>query len=462
MKKVLIVLSFIVGLTQLTAAQPAPATPFEALLADITPRTSAFPGLKNTYKHLVPPFFKSPYIQQALRKYESPQPSLASRLGEISLITSLLIAAKTDLSKMSLACFLASATTLDQGRMALTLSPAMVAYFVYRHYYPTVRGVYASPVAANTPITDLHLTIRLQKNGWLEPLTFNINAPSDVQGYAVFLPELQRDLTAQEKATTGDNGAGNVALLQQDHTYTFFISGTVTYHNGQTYQLTQERIIQTQRDDRDEWIELFWRKNIATRIASVWQPLPHDLISDRTAIYHALVSDTTTNTVLYSLSACGKEAFKDLVIEKLADEIFPTTQKQLEIKFSVTHGKHHFRLAPLNLAINAPGSDPAIYEGLQRSIFNPQLRAAQRAYALQLWNISGEPALATIDAAVPLNSTQKTSTTLVWAGTTATVAVLLNKLNKSEILWPVICAGLGTAALIKMHTIYTAHKEAYH
>lgn len=430
MKKFIIILSLVLGCAQLRSAEKAAPTQFEGFLNVITPKAVAlFPGYKDAYKHpLVPSFLKSEEVARALVKYDTPQPSFWYNLGKMGLI----------------------------------ISPVVIAYCAYRHYYPALQAVYAPQIETNTPITNLNLTITYQKNGWLNPLTFPINTATDRLGYQAFLRELQGNLTGAQKTTTGESRAGNIARLETGQTYTFFIEGTVTYRGGDKYELRKERIITTQDGGKAPWILSFWNKNIAVRITSVWPVFPHELITDQLATYHAVICDATTQDILHSISIPQKQAFKEAVIEALADEILPATTKQLELKISITQGKNRFARAPLRLAVDTVAASAAIRTGLQHFMVNPKFRSAQRAYATQLWNISGEPALAAIAGAAPQEFNTKVGNVLGWASSAITTGIVIAKLKKEGCLFPIVSTTLGIATLVKMRNIYTAHRETYH
>ncbi len=434
MKKISIVFTLMLGLTKLTAAEKAPITQFGSLISSITPKASLFnhQSFMNVSSNpLLPYCLRTPELLDALGKH-TPQPvvqSLSYKFGRVALVTS------------------------------VVGSAAFLAYQAYRYNFPASEAVHSPQVGKNLPITELKLTIAVQKNGWLVPLTFEINKENDTDSHAAFLAELQRDLTPAEKITTGENGAAaNIPLLQENQTYTFTISGNVTYQDTKQYELQKEQVIDTQKGGRDPWIEAFWKKNIATRIASVWTELPGDLIDDSTATYDAVIFDTNTQEHLHSFSVDHKENFKEAVIEALASEIFATTVKQVEIKISVATKKDHFALTPLRLAINSPASNQA--KALQYSFLTPTFKAAQRAYATHLWNEACERAFAEIRALEPLTTQEKVNTAIVRLGILSAGFFAIKKLEDENI--PAACTVLGVATLTKMHNLYRAHKAAYH
>jgi hypothetical protein len=437
MKKIIISTALIFGLTQLTAAEKSPITGFGTFISSITPQKSLFAHrhLLAAYKNpLLPSFLKTPEIVSALEKYRPHLPSLTYQLEKVGV----------------------------------ALSLATIGYTAYRFYFPASPAVHCPQIGVNLPITQLNLTIQIQKNGWTAPLILPIDTANDVTGYAIFLRELQRDLTNPEKVTVGETSPGNSALLQESQTYTFTISGHVTYQGTKRYELQKEQVIVTLRPSTQGpwnstlWSAAFWKKNIATRIASVWPALPGDLIDDRITTYHATITDTATNQQLHSLSASPKENFKEQVIEAVASEIYADTVKTIEIKMSATAPKDHFALAALHFAINSPGSDQAIYEGLQQGSFHPDFKTAQVAYATQLWTISCEQPLVEITALQPFTTQEKISTGIVWMGAAGATALALKKLTDADFLSPALSTGLGIAALTKMHAVYAAHKKAYH
>lgn len=449
MKKIIIILALIFGLTKLTAADPAPNMNFKDFIALITPNTSLFNhrSVMNAPQNgLLPGCLTTPELFQALEKY-SPQPA----------------SLKYNLSKV-----------------ALVATASAAAYAACRYYYPDTKGInvggwftYGNPATptvhsacleGNDPITNLNLTITVQKNGWLQPITLPINGANDGAAYANFLARLQHNLTAEEQVTTGEaNDAGDIALLQANQTYTFTISGTVTYQTARMYTLRNEQIITTTAAADLNWIQAFWKKHVATRIASVWPtPLPGELIDDRTAIYHAVITDTRTQSQLHSFSAAGKEKFKEQIIQAVASEIFADTVKEVEIKLHVTTAKDHFAVAPFTIAINAPESNDAIYANLQRPFYPRAFTKAQTDYATELWNISGEQATRTI-AAVNVTIQEKFLTGTAFLGTSLCVcgAALLAHWQKDDLLSTLALAGIGTVAASRFHTLYQAHKAAY-
>ena len=452
MKKIIIILALIFGLTKLTSAENAPVMNFDTFMSAITPKASLFDHrhLMNAYKHpLLPHFLKTPEITSALEKY-IPQPiSLAPALGKAALMTSAA----------------AIAATAAYGiYYYFSPAPRGIDYAGLYTYTPAEQAVHSPRIGIDVPITHLELTLTIQKNGWLAPVTITIKNDDDDAGYDAFLTKLQRNLTLEEREETGETGeTGNTALLQQNNTYTFTISGNVTYRNRERYELQEEQVIATTqgRAGHDAWIAAFWKKNIATRIASVWPELPYDLIDDHKAIYHAVISDTNTQEQLRSLSVAHKEDFKEQVIQALANEISATTIKQVEIKISVTTEKDHFALAPLQLAIDSPGSNVALYEGLQHFTIHPAFRAAQIAYATQLWNIACESACARIVAMPPVTTQEKISTGVIWFGIGCATGLAIKKLEDADLLRIAVRTGMGIAAFTQMRTLSMKYKALY-
>ncbi len=462
MKKIIIIVAVVFGLTKLTAAEKAPID-FATLIRSATPTASLFNHreIMNAYKNpLLPDFLKTDQLMSALEKYLPKQLSLTSALGKAALMASTTAVA---------------ATAAYGIYYYLSPAPKGIDYAGFYTYTPAGQRVHSPCIGIDAPINHLELTITLQKNGWRAPLTIPINAGNDNDCYAIFLAALQRDLTNEEEGITGEAAAANVALLQENQTYTFTISGNVTYQGREhRYDLQEEQVITATPviAARDEWIENFWKKNIATRVASVWPVLPGDLINDSITTYHAVITDTNTQQQLHSLSVLHKENFKNQVIEALASEIFANAVKGVEIKISATMGKDHFALPPMILAIYVPGSEERIHQGLQRPFITPacaleagQLtqEAAKNTYATQLWTETCEHAFNEIVAIQPLTTQEKLSNGIVWAGVAGGGGYLaIKKLTDAHLLSTAVLTFLGFATLTKMHSIYTAHKAKYH
>ncbi len=403
MKKYISILTLIFGFTQLTASDSPyavndPNNPF--------------------YAHI--------------RKF---MPTQAAQIQEIQAIS-------TSLPVPSKGSEYFSESAYGLGKAALKISSlaatALVGYRMYHYYYSAAPVAIHRPfIEIDAPITHLELTIEVQKNGWLKPLTLKINPATEPDNYRAFQEFLQRNLTDAEKATTSQNGNANVELLQKNETYTFAISGKVTYQGAGQYDLQKETVIETPKynddndndNDKNGWIEAFWEKNIDTRITPVWQQLPSDFIDDSTATYHAVISDTATEAKLYSVDIHHKEKLKELIIKALANEISATTQKQLTIKISVTTEKNFFVNAPLTIAIDAPGQEAAILNNLQHPYTHPFFfKAAQIAYATQLWDTCCENALEKITPAP----------------------------EGKKLLPTIFCTTLGVIALVKAYNWYKA------
>jgi|GEM_PF-3944300 len=339
-------------------------------------------------------------------------------------------------------------------KTALVTSAAIAAHYIYRYTFPLPEGIHSPHIGTNIPVNQLNLNLEIKKNGWLNPINITINGNTDAAVYEAFQAQLRRYLSAQEKQMTGET-IDNTSLLQNDQSYSFTISGTVSYQGTKQYILRAETIIDTpdlSTLSLEQWIQKFWEKNIATRIASVWPNFP-DFINDKTTTYCAVISETDKK--LSSIAALHLENFKEQVIQAIADEIFEDTQKILTIKFSATMGKDIFTLAPITFAIDSSKAHKDILRGLESFTLRPTFRAAQISYANDLWNSCCEQRFINIQRLQPLSFKQKLAPYGIFLGASYLGGFCLTTLAENNLLYPAVSTFLGITALTKIHTFCT-------
>jgi hypothetical protein len=340
-------------------------------------------------------------------------------------------------------------------KAAFVTSAAVAAHYIYGYTFPLPEGIHSPHIGTNITVSLLRLDLVIKKNGWLNPINITINGNTDAAVYARFQQQLNRNLNQHEKQITGEQTSGNKALLQNNKSYSFTISGTVSYQGTKEYALRDETIIETPDLsvlNLENWIQKFWEKNIATRIASVWAEFP-DFINDKTTTYCAVISETDKK--LSSVSALHLENFKEQVIQAIADEIFADTKKNLTIKFSATMGKDIFTLAPITFAIDSLHANENILTGLQSFKLRPTFRAAQISYATDLWNNCCEPKFTRIQRLQPLSFKQKLAPYSIFLGASYLGGLCLTKLEENNLLYPAVSTFLGITALTKIHTFWT-------
>jgi|GEM_PF-4650993 len=263
------------------------------------------------------------------------------------------------------------------------------AYLAYDNYKKSKRG-YAPRLSHDERINDIALTITVHRNGWRQPLTLTLqkaggaaDAFTDAKAFQSFMEQLNKDLTPAERlqlehheATVDGRPIAALAIpqpvLEHARIYTFTVEGRVSYDQLGTYTLCKETIIDTithgglqQPADLQAWLQLFWEKHIASRVASTWARLPHHLIPATSHPTYCVtvwkypraryISDEVCHIEKHSLPE-----LKAALIDQLAELEVPGAARQYELQFTVNAGKNRFVSNPLVFALNPPTADQLV------------------------------------------------------------------------------------------------------